>query len=66
MKTINYWDKFLQSGCVEDYLSFKAANIDRNGQKETGNCNNSTGDSPYAGFSNHNGNCNESSAYRGV
>ncbi|MEG1847873.1 MAG: hypothetical protein RRX92_08150 [Lachnospiraceae bacterium] len=63
MKTINYWDSFMQSGNIADYLSFKQTKDDCcNQQNEKA----ITGDSEYAGLPNDNGNCNESSTHRGI
>ncbi len=53
MEETNYWDQFLNTGNVNDYLNFK--------QKEQGQ-----GDQPYAGNSERNRNDIEDGAYRGI
>ncbi len=63
MKIINYWDDFYKTGSIKDYLLFRSSNQDTNLQKMEDNSN-VTGDNPYAGFSNHNGNSDEDSTYR--
>lgn len=63
MKIINYWDDFYKTGSIEDYLLFRSSDQDTDIQKMEDNSN-LTGDNPYAGLSNHNGNSNENSTYR--
>ncbi len=63
MKIINYWDDFYKTGSIEDYLLFRSSDQDIEIRKMEDNSN-LTGDSPYAEFSNHNGDSNEDSAYR--
>ena len=55
MKNISYWEQFVNSGKVEDYLIFKEA---------TGNKEEQSGDYPYAGIYRVNGNDYKDSAYR--
>lgn len=55
MKEISYWDQFMQSGKVEDYLKFKS---------ETKEEKNPKGDTAGAGFYDRNRNDNQGSAYR--
>lgn len=62
MKGLNYWQQFLSTGSVEDYLKFKE-------MQETGNISEECifmGDSPYAGVCKVNRNRAEDSAYRGL
>ena len=55
MKEISYWDQFMKSGKVEDYLKFK---------NETKEEKNPKGDAVSAGFYDRNRNDNRGSAYR--
>ena len=55
MKEISYWDRFMESGKVEDYLNFK------NKTKEEKN---PKGDTASAGFYERNRNDYQGSAYR--
>ena len=55
MKEISYWDRFMQSGKIEDYLNFK------NEAKEEKN---PKGDTVSAGFYDCNRNDYQGSAYR--
>ena len=55
MKEISYWDRFMQSGKVEDYLKFKS---------ETKEEKNPKGEATGAGFYNRNRNDYQGSAYR--
>lgn len=55
MKEISYWDQFMKSGKVEDYLKFKS---------ETKEEKNPKGDTVSAGFYDRNRNDNRGSAYR--
>lgn len=59
MKTLNYWDEFMNSGKIEDYLSFKAPNHDRTTDEKTSK------EAGYAGFFDSNGNSNKDDPYRG-
>lgn len=53
-----YWDQFLNTGSVTDYLGFKQiAREEGKKEKETG---------PYAGQHKGKGDCTESGAYRGI
>ncbi len=55
MKETNYWEKFVNSGKVEDYLTFKEAMVNKEEQ---------SGDYPYAELYRSNGNDYKDSAYR--
>lgn len=55
MKNISYWEQFVNSGKVEDYLIFK---------EDTGNKKEQSGDYSYAGIYRDNGNDYKDSAYR--
>ena len=55
MKEISYWERFMQSGKVEDYLKFKC---------ETKEEKNPKGEVASAGFYKRNGNDYQGSAYR--
>lgn len=60
MKESNYWEQFLRSGKIEDYLFFKENEMipeDTRGR---------AGDRPYAGFCDRDGDNTESGAYRGI
>lgn len=62
MNEENYWQKFTNSGRIQDYLSYT------NNKSQTDNTNSrqveSEGDNPYAGVHNGNGNNFKSDAYR--
>ena len=55
MKEISYWDQFMNSGKVEDYLKFK---------EQTKDSSSSKGESVSAGFYNRNRDDYQGSAYR--
>lgn len=55
MKEISYWDQFMSSGKVEDYLKFK---------EQTKDSSSSKGESVSAGFYNRNRDDYQGSAYR--
>ena len=60
MEGLNYWQQFLSTGSVEDYLNFR---------KIQGNTTEDymvMGDNPYAGVCEVNRDCIEDSAYRGI
>ncbi len=60
MQTLNYWKQFEKSGKIEDYLTYVK-------NQEEGNAPASreqTGENPYAGIRNSNGNHTEANAYR--
>jgi len=61
----NGWDDFFATGRIEAYLSYKEDMPYTAGYEGTQE-NSRIGDNPYAGVPNHNGNGNESSAYRGI
>lgn len=62
MKTLNYWNAFMNSGKIEDYLSFKKeeTNIGSSQKEEQ------VGESPYAGVSDCNRNDFKSSSDWGI
>lgn len=62
MKEQNYWQEFINTGKIEDYLSFKGM------QRETGAAKSdaSLGDNPYAGVCEVNRDGFEDGAYRGI
>ena len=55
MKEISYWNQFMASGKVEDYLKFKS---------ETKEEKNPKGENLHAGFDKRNRDDNKGSAYR--
>ena len=55
MKEISYWDQFISSGKVEDYLKFK---------EQTKSESSSKGEAVSAGFYNRNRDDYQGSAYR--
>lgn len=58
----NCWNDFFATGSIAAYLAYiddKTNDMEKKCQRSI-----ETGDNPYAGFSNHNGNGNESSTYR--
>ena len=55
MKEISYWNQFVSSGKIEDYLKFK---------EQTRNESSSKGEAVSAGFYHRNGNDYQGSAYR--
>lgn len=57
MKEISYWDRFMQSGKIEDYLKFK---------NETEEEKNPKGDVLRAGFDDRDRDDYQGSAYRGI
>lgn len=62
MKAESYWQQFLSSGKIEDYLSYSRVNkqdyaVGRNREKQEG-------ENPYAGSSYGDGNDLKSDAYR--
>ncbi|NLL76404.1 MAG: hypothetical protein GX235_04045 [Clostridiales bacterium] len=70
MKERNYWQQFLSSGKIADYLSFKDAQ-EKTAVSGTATCNvpddsTAMGDNPYAGICKTNRNGFEDSAYRGI
>ena len=60
MKEINYWQQFLKSGSVEDYLSYK--DTFRQSEHVTNSVN--AGAEGYAGVHRDNGNVIKDGAYR--
>lgn len=52
MKNENYWDQFMQSGRIEDYLHFREES-GRVREEESGNV--TKGENPNAGFYHRNG-----------
>lgn len=57
MKESSYWDQFMQSGKIEDYLKFK---------NETNEEQSPKGDVVSAGFYNRDRDDHQGSAYRGI
>lgn len=62
MKESNYWQKFLNTGSVEDYLRFRAKSSE---DGTAGGCAR-MGDDPYAGIHKINRDGFKDSAYRGI
>ena len=62
MKGLNYWQQFLSTGSVEDYLKFRETQGKGNISEECI----FMGDNPYAGVCEVNRDCIEDSAYRGI
>lgn len=62
MKESNYWQQFLNTGKVEDYLRFREIQCCQNRTEEQM----VTGDSSYAGVCKINRNGVEDGAYRGI
>lgn len=62
MKEISYWDQFMQSGKVEDYLKFKNETFDNVTKEER----NPKGDMLSAGFDSRDRDDYQGSAYRGI
>lgn len=61
MKEVSYWDKFMHSGKIEDYLNFKS----EAGKEMSKNREDSEkGDYPHAGFYCGNGDSAKGDAYR--
>lgn len=58
MKEINYWQQFMSTGKIEDYLSYKKAD---NQEKQE-----SPGEHPHAGIVQCNRNHTESGTFRGI
>ncbi|MCM1262546.1 MAG: hypothetical protein NC313_07460 [Butyrivibrio sp.] len=51
MKDINYWDRFLMTGSIYDFLSYKNAQQDaENGKAEGFDSNNKSGEHSHAGI----------------
>lgn len=55
MKEMNYWEQFIHTGSVEDYLRFKDA--DDTIVKNESDTVKQTGENPYAGVRNRYRNC---------
>ncbi len=62
MKESNYWQQFINTGRVEDYLKFRetADTGGRDGEYAA------VGENPYAGIHKIDGNGFEDGAYRGI
>ena len=58
MKEINYWQQFMSTGKVEDYLSYKRQDEKDNSQVK--------GEHPHAGTFQCNGNHIEGGTFRGI
>lgn len=62
MKGLNYWQQFLNTGSVEDYLKFRDIQEKKNIAEESV----VMGENPYAGVCKINRDRTEDSAYRGI
>ena len=62
MKELNYWQQFLNTGRIEDYLKFRENQEEDNISEE----HIVMGDNPYAGICKVNRNGFEDGAYRGI
>ena len=62
MKETNYWQQFLSTGSIEDYLHFKNVQMENGEASER----KSMGEYPDAGIYYRYGNYIEDSPYRGV
>ncbi len=62
MKESNYWEQFLCTGSVEDYLKFRKKS---DGGSAAAECA-VTGENPYAGIHKFNRDGFEDGAYRGI
>lgn len=60
MQTLNYWKQFINTGRVEDYLSY--INNDKNDNEQV----KQSGENPYAGVHMCNRNDTETGAYWGI
>lgn len=58
MKEINYWQQFMSTGKIEDYLSYKMTDNNRNEEN--------AGEYPNAGTFQCDRNCVESGTFRGI
>ena len=65
MKNMSYWEQFMQSGRVEDYLQFKSVAAPEHTDVMTGKSN-TEGEYPHAGFHYGDGDGTKDGAYRGV
>lgn len=69
MKDENDWQRFLNTGSIEAYLSYRyasAACLPAGGKKNAEQSMSNMGDSPYAGISHSNRNGFENLAGRGI
>ena len=71
MKDVSYWQQFMQSGKVEDYLRFKTfpgehEDTMKSSGKMCAEDDMFKGEYPHAGFYNRNGDDTKGSAYRGI
>lgn len=62
MKELNYWQQFLNTGKIEDYLKFR----EKAGEESDGKEHAVMGENPYAGICEVNRDGFEDSAYRGI
>lgn len=66
MKELNYWQQFLNTGRIEDYLKFRENLEDTAGMENVTGEHIIMGDNPYAGICEIDRNSIEDSAYRGL
>lgn len=64
MKELSYWEQFLKSGTIEDYLKFKRENGNKALKNAYAEVNAYEEKNPYAGVCNSNRDDNKDSAYR--
>ena len=65
MKNVSYWDKFMRSGSVEDYLKFKSCMREEEaGTGAKAKDGREEGEYPHAGFYHGNGDDIKGDAYR--
>lgn len=66
MKELNYWQQFLNTGRIDDYLKFRENQENPAGMENVTGEHIIMGDNPYAGICKVNRNSVEDSAYRGL
>lgn len=49
MKETNYWQQFMSTGCIEDYLNYRKECMDEAGGKEACFSSQDLGENSYAG-----------------
>jgi hypothetical protein len=64
MKSMNYWQRFTDSGNIEDYLSY--AHREKPSENSVGQKADHLGVNPYAGVHICNRDDNKTSAHRGI
>ncbi len=62
MKELNYWQQFLNTGRIEDYLKFRETAAEESVSREHA----VMGENPYAGIREVNRDDFEDGAYRGI